>query len=278
MKLLADAICQSTRVDLRDARDLLVKPAINHSTKAPLAMLDRFVVVNAEEFLRALPDDMSEYKNMIEYPPLPLPQFYMEFQRSFEGWKKIKIGVLFRFFKASFFVSSVENGLVPFLFAEWDINSGAFACMDDGSIKLAESFRASFVLLSLAMTSPRAASTERVHRMSTRANRRMAQRGAPMHSHNLVTLKLPQPSSQRHESQRGDFLGTVREHWVRGHWRLIINTTEPYFVWVDGHKAGNEAMGTVTKTHLVSVGHTASRKGMTVPSHTGKKGERVAAH
>lgn len=115
--------------------------------------------------------------------------------------------------------------------------------------------------------------------------RRRAQLGRPFYSHNVVSLNLPDTSEMRGVLKGGEGCGTgKREHEVRGHWRLISLHVEagelaPYWRWVDGHKAGDSALGIVVKTREVVIGNPSEivRRGYQMPQGPGTPGVRVKA-
>ncbi len=134
------------------------------------------------------------------------------------------------------------------------------------------------IALTAAIVSPRMATIER-RVIGGLAARRRAQRGYPVFSHNVVTLKIPETSLQRGEVRETTTAGGRRSSVVRGHWRLIAwpKDGDPYWTWVAEHKAGDEALGVIVKTRVVKLNGMETRRGFVVPQFAGAPGQRVPA-
>lgn len=143
------------------------------------------------------------------------------------------------------------------------------------------SFRVVFLLA--VISSPRAASVRR--RLSgeglsaaDRAMRlRRAQAGRPMFSFNEVILVPAKTALHRGVLQPVESFAGMRGHVVMGHWRLIDGKIEPYWIWVDGHRRGNDRLGTIVKQRNVGAVTGRWRKGFQIPDGLGLAGERRPA-
>lgn len=281
MRTFADKIVACTTIDpvISKLRDLLVRPSTNHSTEVPRAFFDRYVVQNSDHvFIDSSLMSDDEYLRMVSFGRLPHANMWMEWRwRSAEG--TTQIGVVVRDgIEAHAFLSYIDIPQAVMHIGSFSpVTMKVIVSRHRHDLNLAAN---QFSVLLAAITSSRAATTERVisgNAVSHLATLRKFQRGAPVFSHNLVNLILPETSSQNHSTKRGPYQGTVRAHNVRGHWRLILGDGAAYFTWVDGHVAGNMERGFVSKTHVMKIDAAAIRNGYAVPRHTGKRRDRVRA-
>lgn len=275
MKLLDRVLrYNGTQEFFRNLRDLLAQPDRNHSGEAPAAQVDRFIIDCAPEIFANVSVDLSGVTLLdgFKMVRLPLETGWLEWEEQNAHFGCLWIGRQVDLFWGEVgkpqdlrFVGSIGNEL-----------KDCFTCEGfppSEFVKIA----ARVIGLLFCLSSPRAATVERrvAHQASAPALRKF-QRGRPVYSYNVVKLKLPEPTRQGGtvSSTEG---AAKRGHWVRGHWRLILNVNEPYWTWVEGHKAGDESLGFVTKERHVELTEAAVRKGFAVPMFEGNAGMRIPA-
>ena len=105
---------------------------------------------------------------------------------------------------------------------------------------------------------------------------RRHQKGFPVFSHNVVYLAVPKNCEFRGKTVRTVSLIGRRGHLVIGHWRLIDGAVEPYWIWVESFTRGDESLGKIVKTHLVTLAG-GVRRGYVLPPFAGGAGQRVPA-
>lgn len=138
-----------------------------------------------------------------------------------------------------------------------------------------------FVVLCGALSRGRMVMTRRSHNdpMSRAAKMmaiRRAQRGVPIFSDNIVDWATEQTSIQRSEKIcKRSFFGRRKAEY-RGTWRLHDRNPEPFWSWVRPYSAGNERLGVVSKTRIVSF-EMFRRRGFVAPDFVGQPGQRVKA-
>ncbi|ULB10727.1 hypothetical protein ORIO_12520 [Cereibacter azotoformans] len=293
-KTLADRIVRGP-LNVRDdaghgVAQLLKKPAPNHSdTFAP--MVERFVVDVADYGKVSASNDRS-VGLVMQNLRLPMETFWLE------------VG------ECGFFV---QNGYVRLF---WTFGLGTPLCIgvidldsirDVFGLDLRDAFFVyshcagyfinwapftSKLYFSLAVfaeccsiiNSPRSAAREVIRPggipSAQRATRhRRAQRGYPMFSFNRVTIRRPDTSLQSSGVLLCGQQTSKRGHWVIGHWRLIDNVPDPYWVWVEAHKRGDEGTGFISHERHVKIepGSFGTRRGFVIPTDEGSPSQRVPA-
>lgn len=139
------------------------------------------------------------------------------------------------------------------------------------------------VFLLAALSQPRVATVRRqipggADGAAERASRlRRAQIGRPVFSFNVVEFRPAQTALHRGVLKPVESFAGMRGHVVMGHWRLIDGKIEPYWIWVDGHRRGDDSLGTIVKERQVASLRGGLRRGFTVPAELGRHGERRAA-
>lgn len=183
---------------------------------------------------------------------------------------------------ASFDIHPGAEGPIEFRWNDSPAGRAFFDDYDSPEVKLALINRA-ITLISVLNTPNFAAMKRHLPSMLDRRGLRRQQKGAPLFSHNTVSLILPAASRLRGEVRVEESSTGVRAHIRRGHWRLIDwpsredPNVEAYWVWVDECEAGDEALGRIVKTRVVKMTGGSARRGFVVPEHIGTPGEKVRA-
>ena len=75
--------------------------------------------------------------------------------------------------------------------------------------------------------------------------------GSPLpNEHKILTLSLPKNNRASHRWSEGENDSPcVREHSVRGHWRMCLSGKK---TWVREHRRGDPSLGIITKDYLIS--------------------------
>lgn len=107
--------------------------------------------------------------------------------------------------------------------------------------------------------------------------RRRAYVGRPVFSFNEVTLVPAKTALHRGVLKPIESFAGMRGHVVMGHWRLIDGKVEAYWIWVDGHRRGDDRLGTIVKQRNVGRSRERFRRGFSVPDGIGAPGEKRAA-
>jgi len=108
--------------------------------------------------------------------------------------------------------------------------------------------------------------------------RRRFQQGRPMFSYNVVELVPPRAALHRGVLKPAEHFEGMRGHFVIAHWRLIGTAIEPYWVWVEGHKRGDESKGFITKERHAKARSLPVRRGFELPPNSGVPGQRLKAN
>lgn len=290
MKSLADQLIRNraaTSPEELRARELLKRPAPNHAAGDPWGMVcDRFVF--GPEAVQAIGAGtthleglaLGEALNIVRWPA---DIFWMEMANySGDRW-----GMLKDCDRVTIVIA--PSACPPIVFASFglsDLASGgeiSFGNRFTGPEKvqdLADLFGRGLlgciVLADHRLTSVRRVLPSFVDRARRAHARRQEQRGAPIHSYNVVDLILPKTAMHRGELKPVESFAGMRGHLVIGHWRLVDGRPEPYWVWVDGHHRGDDRLGVITKERHVRLAG-GERRGFRMPERTGGSGERIKA-